>query len=49
LPKGIDRITLRRISLGDGRIDLRIRRAVDGAVGMGVLGRTGGIDAVMVG
>ncbi len=47
LPAGLDRVTLRGLSLGGARIDLGLRRAAD-SVAMGVSGRSGDIGAVLV-
>ena len=47
LPAGIDRVTLRGLSLGGGRIDLSLRRAAD-SVAMSVSSRSGDIGAVLV-
>ena len=47
LPTGLDRVTLRGLSLGGARIDLGLRRAAD-SVAMSVSGRSGDIGAVLV-
>ncbi len=49
LPAGLDRVTLRGLSLGGARIDLSLRRAAGDAVAMSVSGRSSGdIGAVLV-
>jgi len=48
LPRGIDWVTLRGLTLCGARIDLRLHRAASGAVAMSVPGREGDIRAVLV-
>ena len=48
LPAGLDRVTLRGLSLGDARIDISLRRAAGDSVAMSVAGRSGDIGAVLV-
>jgi glycogen debranching enzyme len=47
LPAGLDRVTLRGLALGGGRIDVSLRRAAGDSVAMSVSGRRGDIGAVL--
>ena len=48
LPTGLDRVTLRGLTLGGARIDIDLRRAAGEAVAMSVPSRSGDIEAVLV-
>ena len=48
LPAGLNRVTLRGLTLGNARIDISLRRAAGNSVAMSVAGRSGDIGAVLV-
>ena len=47
LPAEIDEVRIRRLSLGEGSVDVLLRRYPDG-VGVNVLQRTGGVRVVVL-